>query len=60
MKESEIHVYARELLRTEGPKAIAEAAKRAASFEGQGDKEQAETWRRIQTALLEMRGPRET
>ena len=40
-----------------GPKAIAEAAQKARSFEERGDAEQAKTWRDIEQALLLMRGP---
>ena len=44
-------------LKAHGFAAIAEAAQKANAFEQQGDEEQAQTWRRIETALLEMRGP---
>ena len=37
--------------------AIVEAAQKARAFEEQGDKEQAQTWRRIEAALMQMRGP---
>jgi len=43
-----------------GDKAIAEAAQRASAFEQQGNKEEADTWRRVQKALLIMRGPHAT
>jgi hypothetical protein len=42
--------------RPNGFTAITEAAQRASRFEQQGDKEQAQTWRRIEAALLQMRG----
>ena len=38
----------------------AEAAQKAIVFEAAGDKEQAQTWRRVEAALLLMRGPRQT
>ena len=60
MKASEIHEYARELKEAHGAKALAEASQKAADFESQGDKEQAETWRRIEAALKEMKGPHES
>jgi len=45
---------------THGPRAIAEAAQKAASCEKAGDEAQAKFWRRVESALLEMRGPRES
>jgi hypothetical protein len=54
----EIERQARMLMDSHGPKSIAEAAQKARSLEDQGDKEQAQTWRRIEAALMEMRGPR--
>ncbi|HEY1361588.1 MAG TPA: hypothetical protein VGF60_05040 [Xanthobacteraceae bacterium] len=57
MQPQDIHDYARRLLDAHGLKAISEAAQRAASFEQQGDEEQAQTWRRIEAALMQMRGP---
>jgi hypothetical protein len=59
MHATEIQDYARRLLEAHGTKAIAEAAQKARAFEEQGDKEQAQTWRRIESALLLMRGPNE-
>jgi hypothetical protein len=58
--EPEIHEYARRLLEAHGAKAIAEAAQKAAACEKQGDKEQAQTWRRVEAALQLMRGPRQS
>jgi hypothetical protein len=43
----EIEEHARKLLEVQGPKAIAEAARKARSFEQEGSAEQAATWRRI-------------
>lgn len=57
MDMNAIHDYARRLRDTLGDKAELEAAQKAAECEKQGDKEQAEDWRRIQAVLKEMRGP---
>lgn len=57
---ADISALARHLFETHGTKAIAEAAQKAKSFEDADDEEQAKTWRRVQAALLEMRGPRES
>jgi hypothetical protein len=60
MKATEIDEYARQLWETSGAKAVAEAAQKVLTFEQNGDKEQAETWRRIEAALVQMKGPRES
>ncbi len=60
MKATEISTFARRLFETRGPKAIAEAAQKAASFEKAGDKEQSKTWRRVEAVLREMRGPHQS
>jgi hypothetical protein len=60
MQTTEVHDYARQLLEAQGFKAIAEAAQKARAFEEQGDNEQAQTWRRIEAALMQMRGPHES
>jgi len=57
MPEVELHDHARELWGAHGFKAIAEAAQKASAFEKQGDNERAHYWRRIETILLQMRGP---
>ncbi|MDX1377195.1 MAG: hypothetical protein R3357_16635 [Burkholderiales bacterium] len=56
----DISALARHLYDAHGPKAIAEAAQKAASFEGAGDDKQARLWRRVEQVLREMRGPRES
>jgi hypothetical protein len=53
----EIQDHARMMMEAHGPKAIAEAAQKARSLEEQGEDEQAATWRRIEAALIQMRGP---
>ena len=60
MEATQTHIYARRLLETQGWKAIAEAAQKARSFERSNDAEQAQAWRRIEAALMLMRGPRES
>jgi hypothetical protein len=52
-----IHDYARRFIGAHGDKAEFEAAQRATICERQGEKEQADDWRRIQGAIKEMRGP---
>ena len=47
MHTTEIQEYARQLLQAHGAKAIAEAAQKAVASEKRGDKEQAQTWRRV-------------
>jgi len=59
MHITEIQEYARQLLEAHGAKATAEAAQKAVAFEKAGNKEQAQTWRRVEAALLLMRGPRQ-
>jgi hypothetical protein len=54
----EIQTHARKLMEIHGASAIAEAAQKARSFEKIGDDKQADTWRRIEAALLHLRGPR--
>jgi hypothetical protein len=56
MNTSDISALARHLFETQGAKAIAEAAQKAAAFEKSGDQEQAHMWQRVEGALREMRG----
>src|SRR5262245_15519391 len=60
MQTIDVQDYARQLLEAHGFKAIAEAARKASVFEQQGDDAQAQTWRRIEAALMQMRGPHES
>ena len=60
MHTTQIQDYARQLLEAHGAKATAEAAQKAVAFEKSGDKEQAQTWRQIEAALLLMRGARQS
>jgi hypothetical protein len=58
MDATQIQRYARQLYEVQGAKAIADAAHKALAFEMNNDTEQAQTWRRIEAALIEIRGPR--
>jgi hypothetical protein len=60
MDATQIQIYARQLFEAQGSKAIAAAAQRALMLEHHNDIEQAQAWRRIEAALILMRGPRET
>jgi hypothetical protein len=60
MQESQVHVYAHQLWNMRGPKAIAEAAHKAAEFEMQRNAEEAQRWRRIEAILMQMRGPHQS
>jgi hypothetical protein len=60
MGEIEISDYARQLFEAHGDKAIAEAAQKACTYEEQGEKEQAETWRHVEAALRLMGRPNES
>jgi hypothetical protein len=60
MNATDISAMARHLLETQGPKAIAEAAQKAESCREAGDGEQAKVWERVEAALREMRGPRQS
>lgn len=56
MQAIEIQEHARKLRDAHGEKAILEAAQKARELEKTGDQGQAKTWRRIEAALMEMRG----
>jgi hypothetical protein len=60
VEAQQIQIYARQLYEAQGVKAIAAAAQKALMFERHNDTEQAQAWRRIEAALMQMRGPRET
>ena len=60
MNTIEIQEHARKLKDAHGDKAILEAAEKARQLEEAGDKEQAENWRRIEAALMQLRGPHES
>jgi len=60
MNTSDISSIARHLYEEKGPQAIAEAAQKAVAYESSGDEAQAKMWRRVESVLREMRGPRES
>jgi hypothetical protein len=60
MNAADISSFAHRLFEAHGAKAVAEAARKAASFEAAGDQEQSKTWRRVEAVLLEMRGPHQS
>lgn len=57
MQINDITNYATQLFEEMGPKAIAVAAGRAQKAEEDGKTDDAETWRKIERALMEKRGP---
>ena len=60
MNASDVSALARHLVEAHGTKAMAEAARKAASFEKSGDKEQAKVWRQVEAVIAELRGPRDS
>ena len=60
MNASDVSALARHLFATQGAKAIAEAAQKAAQFREAGDGEQARTWERVEAVLRELRGPHQS
>ena len=60
MNVMDVSALARHLFSTQGARAIAEAAQKAARFRQAGDEEQAKTWQRVEAVLREMRGPRQS
>lgn len=60
MNAMEVQERARQLKAAHGDKAIREAAEKAEEADRAGDAETAKDWRRIESALLQMRGANET
>ena len=60
MTVTNVSAIARHLFTTQGAKAIAEAAQKAAAYRNAGDAEQAKIWQRVEAVLREMRGPRQS
>lgn len=60
MQSVEIQSHARRMLDAHGAQAILEATRKAKTCERTGDDAGASDWRRIESALRLMRGPRET
>ncbi len=59
MNAADISALAHHLFEAQGARAIADVAQKAVMFEKAGDTEQAAFWRRVENALLEIRGPRQ-
>ena len=60
MEAMQVQQLARQMFEAQGARAIPAAAAKALQFERAGVAEQAKTWRRIEAALMLMRGPRES
>jgi len=60
MDATDISGFARHLFTTQGAKAIAEAAQKAAAYRKAGDEEQTKFWQRVEAVLREMRGPHQS
>ena len=60
MQAVEIQTHARKMLEAHGAQVILEATRKAKTCERAGDDIGASDWRRIESALRLMRGPRET
>ena len=56
MNAVEVQTHAQKLFTAHGPKAIAEAAQKVREFEQKGEKQQAQDWKQIESALQHMRG----
>lgn len=57
MRAVDVQERARQLREARGDKAIAEAAQKAAELERNGKDDDAAQWRKIEKALVQMRGP---
>lgn len=60
MKAVDIQEHARKLYAAHGDKAVVEAAQKASEMEQSGQQDAAADWRKIEKALVLMRGPRES
>jgi hypothetical protein len=60
MQEIDIQDYARQLFEAYGGRAVAEAAQKASAAEQKGEMDEAKSWRRIEAALYQMLGPRQS
>lgn len=60
MRTPEIVDYARQMIEICGPKAAVVAAQKAKDCETGGDRDNAATWRRVQTAITRMGPPHES
>ena len=57
MQTTQVVEFARQLLDAHGDKAEAEAAHKMKEAEGKGDRQAAESWRRVRAAIHELRPP---
>ncbi len=55
MESTKIVEYARQLVEAHGPAAEAEAAQKALDAEAAGNAEEAEQWRKVRAAIVQMR-----
>jgi hypothetical protein len=55
MNAVEIQSHAQKLFSAQGEKALTEASQKVKDFEQKGDKQQAQEWKQIETALQFMR-----
>lgn len=60
MLATEVQQQARMLVEAHGDKAVAEAAQKAKTLEDSGAIEEAKVWRKIESAIRQMRGPHST
>jgi len=60
MSTADVAAIARHLYETRGAKAIAEAARNSDAFRKAGDAEQAKHWQRVENALRDLRGARQS
>ena len=60
MNAMEVQAHAQKLYAVHGPKAVAEAADKAREYERTGDKAQMHDWKKIEQALILLRGPNAT
>jgi hypothetical protein len=60
MEPTDISGFARHRFATQGAKAIADAAQKAASYREAGDVEQTRFWQRVEAVLRELRGPHQS
>jgi hypothetical protein len=60
MQQMDTQDYARQLLEMHGEKGVAVAARKARSFEENGNSKEADPWRHIEAAVKLMRGPHQS
>jgi hypothetical protein len=57
MESTKIIEYAHQLVAAHGPTAEAEAAQKALNAEQAGNADEAEQWRKVRTAIVQMKSP---